>query len=126
MESIRLYGFFLITLMLVSLLKQYQPAYGLIAVLAALTLAMGAALGWALPFFQWVQSISSLADMQGLGSVMKAAGVALLTRCVQELCRDAGQNALAVAVDFAGRCLILAAAMPVMQRVLDVLMRLLQ
>lgn len=126
MELLRSCGFFLIALVLISLLKQYQPTYGLIAVLASMALVCTAALGWALPFFQWMESVAALADIQGLGSVMKAAGIVLLTRCIQELCKDAGQNALAMAADLVGRCMVLAAAMPMMQKVMDVLMRLLQ
>ena len=58
--------------------------------------------------------------------LLKAAGIVLVSQCLQELCRDAGQGALAYAADLAGRYLVLLTALPMMQRALDVLLELLQ
>ena len=126
MELLRVCGFCLVTLLLIVLLKQYLPVY---AAVAALTAVFGLLLvisGWLAPFFQWVQNLPKFPQSENFRYLLKAAGIVLVTQCLQELCRDAGQGALAYTADMAGRCLVLVTTLPMMQRALDVLLELLQ
>ena len=87
----------------------------------ALSLAAGVtALVWSLPYVQGaVEGIKALAGGAGLGEgamtvMLKAAGVALITEFAQQLCRDAGESALAGRVEFCGRAALLAMSVPLM------------
>ena len=57
--------------------------------------------------------------------VMKTAGIAIVTRLAAEFCKDAKEGGLASAVELAGTALALAAVLPLMSAVLDVLTQLL-
>ena len=57
--------------------------------------------------------------------VIKTAGIAIVTRLAADFCKDAQEGGLASAVELAGTALALAAALPLMSAVLDVLTRLL-
>lgn len=71
-----------------------------------------------------------LAETGGLSArvvepVMKTAGIAIVTRLAADFCKDAQEGGLASAVELAGTALSLAAALPLMSAVLDVLIQLL-
>lgn len=71
-----------------------------------------------------------LAETGGLSAqmvepVMKTAGIAIVTRLAADFCKDAQEGGLASAVELAGTALALAAVLPLMSAVLDVLTELL-
>ena len=77
-----------------------------------------------------VELADKLAQTGGLSAqvvepVMKTAGIAIVTRLAADFCKDAKEGGLATAVELAGTALALAAALPLMTAVLDVLTRLL-
>ena len=85
----------------------------------ALSIAAGVmALIWSLRFVEeTVVQLRALAGGAGLseGSVslmLRAAGVALLTEFASQLCRDAGESALAGRVEFGGRVALLTLSVP--------------
>ncbi len=91
---------------------------------AAIVLYCSGALG------EVMELADKLAETGGLSPqvvrpVMKTAGIAIVTKLAADLCRDAKEGGLASAVELAGTVLALAAALPLMSAVLDVLIRLL-
>ena len=77
-----------------------------------------------------VELADKLAQAGGLSAqvvepVMKTAGIAIVTRLASDFCKDAKEGGLASAVELGGTALALAAALPLMTAVLDVLARLL-
>ena len=77
-----------------------------------------------------VELADKLAQTGGLSAqvvepVMKTAGIAIVTRLAADFCKGAKEGGLASAVELAGTALALAAALPLMTAVLDVLTRLL-
>ncbi len=126
MELLRICGFCLTALVLIVLLKQYLPVYAAVAALAAVLGLLAVISGWLGPFLNWIQNLPDFPQSENFKYLLKAAGIVLVSQCLQELCRDAGQGALAYAADLAGRYLVLLTALPMMQRALDVLLELLQ
>lgn len=51
--------------------------------------------------------------------LMKSMGVCLTTQFAADCCRDAGENALAGRVEFAGRVAVLVLAMPLVRELLE-------
>ena len=77
-----------------------------------------------------VELVDKLAEAGNLSAqvvepVMKTAGIAIVTRLAADFCKDAQEGGLASAVELTGTALALAAALPLMSAVLDVLTRLL-
>lgn len=78
-----------------------------------------------------VSSVGGAFDRAGLGSVpaellLKTAGIALLTRFASGLCRDAGESAAAVVSEFAGKVLIVSAALPLVKEILDLVLKMVE
>lgn len=76
------------------------------------------------------QFMDELVEVGGLSPgivapVLKATGIAIITRLSAEFCKDAGEGALATAVETAGAVLALLVVLPLMSAVLDLLSELL-
>ena len=100
----------------------------------ALTLGVGACALIVLYCSGALEAVMELADklarMGGLSAqvvepVIKTAGIAIAARLASGFCKDAQEGGLAQAVELAGTVLALAAALPLMTAVLDMLSRLL-
>ena len=74
--------------------------------------------------------LDRLAELGGLSPqvltpMVKTVGIGMVTRLASSLCRDAQESALAGVVELAGTALALAAVLPLMSAVLDLLAQLL-
>lgn len=117
----------LITCFLAVLLKQYKSEYAI-----AVTICAGALIFiYVAPqLAQLMAGIRQLADRTGIGGEMlapafKTVGIAYLTGYAAEMCRDAGEGALAAKLEIAGKILMLAIALPVAMAMLDAIERIL-
>lgn len=73
-----------------------------------------------------VELMDKLLETGGLSAqvvepVMKTAGIAIVTRLSADFCRDAKEGGLATAVELAGTALALAAVLPLMSAVVELL-----
>jgi stage III sporulation protein AD len=116
----------LIAALLLSLVRSAQPAFGV-----ALSLAAAAALFlFLLPdLVQVVRLLQGYALRGGvspslLGVVFKVLGIAYLTEFGAGICRDAGESSLAARVELGGKVLIFLLAIPVLNAVLSLVLRL--
>lgn len=78
------------------------------------------------PLGEVVAYVEHLTQMAGVSQelmdpVMKATGIAMLTRFVSAFCRDAKEGGLASVVELAGTVLGLVAVLPLMRAVLELL-----
>lgn len=78
---------------------------------------------------QLVSGISGLAATGGvqesnLTPLLKVGGISLLTDFAAQTCRDAQEEGLALKVELAGRVMLIALALPVMQALLGQIMSL--
>ena len=72
-----------------------------------------------------------LTDSAGIDSgivliMMKAVGIAYLAQTAAELCRDMGENSLAVNAEIAGRIMLLTIALPLIVRIMGELVDLIE
>lgn len=96
--------------------------------MSAAAAAFGLALVAALLYTVLRRSVPSYALLLSLGEqtngaafscLMKSAVVLLLTDYTHTLCEEAGAESLAWCVGLAGRCLVLAAAWPLLEEILQ-------
>lgn len=59
-----------------------------------------------------------------LGAVLKVIGVSYVAGFAADVCRDAGEGAIASKVEFAGKVVIMIIALPIMVAVLETVLRL--
>lgn len=110
-----------------AVIKKQTPDMALVLTLCGITLILALAFS----AFRPIQTLlNALADRAGLspavlGPVLKTVGVALLTRVTAELCRDAGEQGLASAVEIAGGGCALLVCLPLFEAVLGLILDLL-
>ncbi len=99
------------------LLKQYKPEFAVISEFAAIVLILfmlSDEIKKAVEVFSGYFGI--FPELSGYITVlMKVLGIAILTQLTSDMCRDAGESALASKVEFSGKIIITAAVLPVME-----------
>ena len=108
-------------MVLAVLLKKQTPELGMLLALfvscAVLTLCLGI-LGDIFDFLRDVASLTGLSD--GLVvPVIKAAGVAVLTKISADICRDAKESGIAAGVETVGAVVGLYMVLPLFRNLLD-------
>ena len=123
MEIFKIAGLAVLALGGVILLRAYRPEMAL-----QLSLGTGVVLfAYALTEIGAVQQvIEGITGRYGLGSqqiklIFKVFGMAYVAQFAAEACRDAGESAIASKVELVGRVMIVAAALPAVFSVLDLL-----
>jgi len=108
-------------------LKRGAPEIGLILAIAAslLILIVGMELvSTILGFARVLQNAASLSPAL-LTPVFQTVGIGILTKLSADVCRDAGQGAIAGAVELSGTVAAIYIALPLMQTVFEMIGRLL-
>jgi stage III sporulation protein AD len=62
-------------------------------------------------------------DIIYFSTILKIIGIAYITTFGAEVCRDAGEGAIASKIEFAGKILIMVLAIPILMAVLDIMVR---
>lgn len=112
-------GVALFTAMGALLLRQYQPVYGLVLAAAGGTVLFLAALGALNNVYGDMQNTLEQMGLNReiLQVLLKTLGICLLTQFGADLCRDAGETAVAGQVELTGKLMALAAALPLIRQV---------
>lgn len=106
-----------------ALIQKSNKEYSLLLSVLAAVLILLVVLQKAAPLFDEINGIlnASAAEFEYLSVMLKAAGIALMGQIGVNLCKDAGESALAYAVDFAAKLAILLAALPVLTKIFEYL-----
>lgn len=99
---------------LVLTLRQLRPEFAPFAAMAAGAALLLSVIGEATGLFDTVSALVTRLGVDGafLGTVWKILTLAYLTQFGAQLCRDAGQGAIALKLELGGRILILSLALP--------------
>lgn len=119
-------GLCVVGALLALVLKRGSPELALLLALAAVVavlLFLAGALGELLEFLREVGMASGLSDDLFI-PLYKTAGIALVVKAGGSLCRDAGESALASAVETAGTVCALLVSLPLLRAVLSLLLEL--
>lgn len=98
-------------------LKEQAPVFALFLSLGAalvILLHLGAAFQ---ELLAWLAALQSQIDSEAFACLLRAAGILLLSDYTCTLCREAGADSVAWCANLAGRCLVLAAAWPLLREV---------
>lgn len=122
-EMTRIAGVGLVMAVLLVYIKGRQPELAAplsIAFVVIVLLMVLPSLGQILRIFRLMTDRAQV-NQAYLGTVLKAIGIAYIATFSAHLCRDAGQNAMAVAVEMTGKVLILLLALPILAGILEAL-----
>ncbi|MEA4882879.1 MAG: stage III sporulation protein AD [Clostridia bacterium] len=127
MEILQIVGLALLGTVLLTIVRQTRSdiAVALSAAVGVVVFMMAAS-----RLAQFVSVLTQLADAAGvsriyLDTVLRVVGVAYLAAFGAQVCRDAGEGALASKVELAGKVLILMMSVPLMFALLELVFRVL-
>ena len=123
MNMLQIAGLALSAVALAVLLRQYRAEYAMalgLVVSAAILLALMPVLRETIGLLTDIASKSGVS--QTLGIIVKSIGIAFAA----DVCRDAGESAMASKVELAGKVAILSLAMPMAMQLMELFERILQ
>lgn len=105
------------------ILKEYKPAFAVIIGIITSAVIFFFSLTEISYIFDVIDTISQHLSLDNIHikTVIRIIGVSYLTCFGSEICRDAGQNAIAQKIDFAGKVIIIATSIPILISVLNLL-----
>ena len=119
---IQLVGIAIISAALFVVIKKYSPEYAVFAEVASVILVLFLVYPYTKDiidfYYEYVDSGG--VDRSYLKVVLKTIGIAVLTQFSSDVCKDAGQSALAGKIEFAGKLLIAVLALPMAKTLIEV------
>ncbi len=108
-------------------LRSYRPEYGLMTAIATGVIIM---LLVTESIFGVIEGLYDIVTRTGIDTkyfktIIKVIGIAYITRFSSEVCRDAGENAIAQKVDAAGKFSVMLLTIPIISGFLDVIVEIL-
>lgn len=100
-------------------LKKEQPAFAFLVSACAAAGLLVAVAQQISPLLQWLHGLDSVLPGQGITSLLRVLGIALIAQLAGDICREAGLAAAATASELCGRVLVLLQAFPLLQQLLD-------
>lgn len=127
MEIIKIVGVGLVATILIVIIKQQRPELAIqlsIVVGAAIFTMMLGKINSVITLMQQLAQKSNISLLY-MGTILKIIGVAYIAEFGAQICRDAGESAIAAKVEFAAKVIVIVLAIPVIAAVFEGLMKLL-
>ena len=115
-------GIGIITAVLGVLLKQYKPEYAIVVVLAGSAVILGYVVIGFTPILSEINSIMNDTNIskEDITIVIKALGIGYLSQFAGDICKDAGETAIASKLEFAGKVAIMLVSFPLIKKLFEV------
>lgn len=122
MDMIAIAGAGLVAAAAAVLLKQYKPEYAMLVSLAAVAFLFFWILGEILPALNTLRGMMERTafSSDALKILMKCLGVCYLCEIAGQVCREAGQTAIASKVELAGKVAVLLLCLPMFEELLQI------
>ena len=93
---------------------------------ALVVILVGAVLSWAAPLVAYLKDLTGISTLsEYAGFLFKALGIAWLTQCCADICREGGESGAANGVELAGKVELLLLSLPLINDILNVTQELL-
>lgn len=127
MDIIKIIGIAFIAVIIIVILKQYRPEFAIYASIITGVLILTIASGTLSGIIDMINSISSKTSINSdfLMILLKITGIAILTEFAVSICKDAGESAIASKVDVGGKILIISLSIPIINALIDTVVKIL-
>lgn len=126
MEIIKIIGVGFITLILVVLFKEYKKEYSIYISLVGCLIILFMNMDVLENIVGFVKDFkTSNFDIPFLEVILKTTGIAILIEYAVSICKDAGENAIANKIDFAGKTIIISLTIPIISQSLELFLEVL-
>ena len=121
MEIVRIAGVGLIGAVISILIRRARPEFSMMIPVVISFTIMAAAAPYLRDVIGELASLSAGVGINGdyMAVIVKIIGVSYLASISAELCRDAGEKAIAAKIELGGKLMILAMSVPLITRMLD-------
>jgi stage III sporulation protein AD len=126
MEIIQIIGLGFVVTLLILIIKQQRPELAIqlgLTLSAIIFLMVLSKLTVVLDLFRDLAEKANISQMY-LNTILKIIGIAYVTEFGAQVCRDAGEGAVAGKIEFAGKILVMVLAVPIIALVLDTIVKL--
>ena len=127
MEITQIIGVAFIAVFIILLLKQYKPEYAIQASIVAGIIILFFSIEKLSLIIDLLKNLSNKIDINSsfLAILLKITGIAYLSEFAVNICKDAGETAIASKVELAGRILIITISIPIISTLLETMIKLL-
>ena len=126
-EIIKVIAVGIIAIIIVIIIKQYKPEFAIYVSLITGAIILYLIFGELQGIINLLQNISNKAGVssQFLSLLLKITGVAILTEFAINICKDAGEGAIASKIEIGSKVIIVSMSIPIISSLLDVILKLL-
>ena len=123
MKLVSLIAIGIIGALLVLVIKQYKPEYAIIVSIATAVVLLAYIIGFVSPIVSEIKGIMQDVNVSEkyFIALVKAVGICYLTQFACDICKDAGQNAICLKIELAGRIGICAVALPLYKDLIEII-----
>lgn len=127
MDIIKIIGIAFIAVIIIVILKQYRPEFAIYASILAGILILTVVSDTLSGIVDMIKSISNKTNINSefLMILIKITGIAILTEFAVSVCKDAGESAIASKVDIGGKILIISLSIPIINALIDTIVKIL-
>lgn len=127
MDIIKIIGIAFIAVIIIVILKEYKPEFAIYASIIAGVLILTLASDTLLEIIEMIKSISSKTNINRdfLIILIKITGIAILTEFAVSVCKDSGESAIASKVDIGGKIIIISMSIPIINALIDTVVKIL-
>lgn len=125
MDIFQVVAFGVVAAILITTLRTFRPEIAIQASILAGIIIFVLIIGKLAPVFDLIKIYSGRAnmDIQYLPALLKIIGIAYIAEFGAEICRDAGENAIASKIELAGKVLIAIMAIPIITSLLELIIK---
>ena len=126
MEIIKIIGVGLCALIIIIVLKQYKPEFAIQISIVAGIIILFFGISKLTIIIDLLKSLSTKIDLNltFFSILLKITGIAYLSEFACNICKDAGETAIASKVELVGRILIISLSIPIISTLLETLLNL--
>ena len=117
----------LIAVIIIIIIKQYKPEFAIYVSIITGAIILYMIFGKLQGIINLLQNISSKAGVnsQFLSLLLKITGIAFLAEFAINICKDAGEGAIASKIEIGSKVIIVSMSIPIISSLLDVILKLL-
>lgn len=125
MEIVQIVGIGLVSTVILLILRRQKPEIAVLAGTAAgavIFMIIAAKLSAVAALLEEYAARADISPMY-FTAVLKITGIAYIAEFGAEICRDAGEGAIAAKIEMAGKVIIIALAVPIITSLLDLVLK---
>ncbi len=127
MDIVKIIGVGFVAVIIIIILKQYRPEFAVYVSILTGVIILLMLVGQISGILDLLRDIASKSSINSgfLKILIKITGIAILTEFAVSICKDSGESAIASKVDIGGKVIIVALSMPIVQSLLETVIRIL-